>query len=112
MCEWEILFFSPFNLESASAAPNYLPKVTWENDLTERLRDKQGSRAGYSSPLTHRDIGNLYLLSAQSVCGGGILPTCGLRAVSLLIITISFNYNGCLIKSDSFVQQERRERGR
>lgn len=33
------------------------------------------------------------------------LPTCGLRAVSLLIIIISWSYNGGLIGSDSFVQE-------
>lgn len=36
---------------------------------------------------------------------GEILPICGLRAVSLVIIIISFNYNSCLIKSDSFVHR-------
>lgn len=41
--------------------------------------------------------------------GGGVLPTCGLRAVSPVIIIISFN--GRLIKSDSFVHR-RGERGR
>lgn len=59
-------------------------------------------------PLMHRGIGNLYLLSVQ---GGGKLPTCGLRAVILLIIIISFSHNGSLIKSDSFVHR-RGERGR
>lgn len=76
----------------------YLPKVTWENDLTECACVT--SRAGFSS---------------SSICclweEGAKLPTCGLRAVSPLIIIISFSYNGCLIKSDSFVHR-RGERGR
>lgn len=115
MCNWEILFCSPFNLAlNLFLQPDYLPKVTWENDLTgSSLRDKQGSRAGNSSPVYTRWmwIYSTFICCLREREEQQKLPTCGLRAVSPLIIIISFSYNGCLIKSDSFVRR-RGGRGR
>lgn len=70
---------------------NYLPKVTWENDLrVSACVTTQGSRAGYSSPLLW-----VRTLREEEEEEGRVkkLPTCGLRAVSRLIIIISFSYN-------------------
>lgn len=66
-----------------------------------RLRDKQAGivlclHAGVKAKCHVREGG-------ESRKRGKKLPTCGLRAVSLLIIIISWSYNGCLIGSDSFV---------